>query len=366
VANDKVIHVTAVALRGEDGRVLTVRKRGTHRFMLPGGKPEAGETDRQAAVRECAEELGVELRVEDLRLVGVFRAEAANEPGYDCEETLFTYPDPVVATAHAEIEEVRWLDLTEPFPGDTSPLLRHNLPQLAHRRGLDQVTVFAGSATGDDPAYSGAVAALGAELARRGLGIVYGGGHIGLMGVLADAALASGGGIVGVMPQSLVNAEIAHPGLTRLDVVPDMTTRKAEMERLGDAFIAVPGGAGTLEEFFETWTWLQLGLHDKPVALYNVAGFWSPLLDTLRAMVSAGFLAQIYVDALIVVDDPLELIEALTTWRRPTKKWRGALDSPESAVNARRQALAPAARFAATAPHNDLDPVALIREDRAR
>jgi uncharacterized protein (TIGR00730 family) len=321
VANDKVIHVTAVALRDPDDRVLTVRKRGTGRFMLPGGKPEVGETDRQAAVRECAEELGVELRTEDLRLVGVFRAEAANEPGYDCEETLFIYPDPVAASPHAEIEEVRWLDMTQRLPEDTSPLLRHNLPQLSARRGLDRVTVFAGSASGDDPAYARGVAMLGAELGRRGIDIIYGGGHVGLMGVIADAALKTGGNVIGIMPRSLVEAEIAHPGLTMFDVVPDMTTRKATMERLGDAFIAVPGGAGTLEEFFEAWAWLQLGLHDKPVALYNLAGFWNPLLDALQAMVVAGFLAQEYIDALIVVDDPLDLIEALTTWRPPAKKW---------------------------------------------
>jgi uncharacterized protein (TIGR00730 family) len=318
-----VIRVAAVVLRDAAGRIATVRKRRTKRFMLPGGKPEPGETYAQTAVRECFEELGVSLDPEFLRLLGVFRAAAANEPGHECEETLFAY-DPVVSliAPRAEIAQVRWLDPTAPLPGDLAPLLVKVVDDLPGRHGIGAVACYTGSVIGIDPSYAAAVADLAATLAQRGVRIVYGGGKVGLMGVLASAALAAGGPVTGVMPQSLVAGEIAHTGLTTLEIVADMPERKARMGALGDAMVALPGGAGTLEEFFEAWTWQQLGVHAKPVALYNPGGFWDPLLGVIRSLVEAGFLSRIYADALIVADTPAGLIEALTTWQPPAAKWQ--------------------------------------------
>lgn len=181
--------------------------------------------------------------------------------------------------------------------------------------------MFTGSADGARPGYSEAVSALARELARREIGLVYGGGRVGLMGRIADAALEAGGRVTGVMPQALVDGEIAHTGLTTLEVVADMHERKLRMASLGDAFIALPGGAGTLEEFFEVWTWQQLGIHGKPVALYDVDGFWQPLLTMIDRLVDEGFLAARYRDALIVARSPDELFAAWESWRRPPAKW---------------------------------------------
>jgi uncharacterized protein (TIGR00730 family) len=177
------------------------------------------------------------------------------------------------------------------------------------------VTAFMGSSAGTDPGYATAAAEVARHLAGEGIGIVYGGGRVGLMGTLADAALAAGGQVVGVIPEALVQRELGHVELTRLEVVADMHERKQRMATLGDAFVALPGGIGTLEEFFEAWTWLQLGFHAKPVALYDVGGFWQPLVDMVDHMVSAGFLGRAYRDQLIVVDTPSGLVEALTGWR---------------------------------------------------
>ena len=140
------------------------------------------------------------------------------------------------------------------------------------------------------PSHRSAAAAFAADLARAGVGVVYGGGHVGLMGVVADAALEAGGEVVGVIPQHLVDDELAHPGLPRLEVVDSMHERKARMAELSDVFVALPGAAGTLEELFEAWTWGMLGLHAKPTALFDVDGFWQPLLAQLRRMVDDGYL----------------------------------------------------------------------------
>jgi uncharacterized protein (TIGR00730 family) len=187
-----------------------------------------------------------------------------------------------------------------------------------------RVAVFAGSAPGGSPAFARAAAAFGGQLARAGAGIVYGGSHAGLMGVLADAALAAGGEVTGVIPRGLVEREIAHQGLTRLEIVQTMHERKTAMASMADAFVALPGGAGTLEEFFEAWTWQQLGLHAKPVALLDVDGFWEPLLATIDGLVDAGFLRPAYRAALLVVRDADELLAALGHWRPPPVKWDGA------------------------------------------
>lgn len=152
------------------------------------------------------------------------------------------------------------------------------------------VCVFCGSSPGAHPDYEAAARDLGAALARAGEQVVYGGASIGLMGALADAALEAGGDVVGVIPQSLVDREIAHRGLSELHVVATLHERKARMAELADAFVALPGGAGTLEELFEVYTWGQLGLHSKPVALVNVRGYWDGLLAFLDHALAEGFI----------------------------------------------------------------------------
>lgn len=183
-----------------------------------------------------------------------------------------------------------------------------------------RVCVFTGSASGRS-SHREAVAALGADLAAAGVGVVYGGGQVGLMGVVADAALAAGGEVIGVMPQPLVDGEIAHPGLTRLDVVADMHQRKARMAELADAFVALPGGAGTLEELFEVWTWGQLGLHTKPTALMNVDGFSAQLLEQLDVMQAEGYLGPTYRQSLGVVSDAAALLGWIKSYQHPPAKW---------------------------------------------
>jgi uncharacterized protein (TIGR00730 family) len=183
-----------------------------------------------------------------------------------------------------------------------------------------RIAVFTGSQAGP-PAHQQAAAGFAADLARAGVGVVYGGGHVGLMGVVADAALAAGGEVVGVIPQHLVDDELAHPGLPRLEVVPDMHTRKARMAELADAFVALPGAAGTLEELFEAWTWGMLGLHAKPTLLLDVDGFWQPLLAQLRRMVDDGYLDGRRLDALGVVSDAAGLLEFVAGYEHPARKW---------------------------------------------
>jgi len=150
--------------------------------------------------------------------------------------------------------------------------------------------VFCGSSAGTQPAYRKLAYALGKALAARGSALVYGGGSVGLMGAVADGVMDSGGRATGVIPESLFRAEVAHQGLTALEVVSDMHARKARMATLADAFIALPGGIGTFEELFEVWTWAQLGYHDKPIGLLNVDGFYDPLLTFIDHTLEQGFI----------------------------------------------------------------------------
>lgn len=188
-------------------------------------------------------------------------------------------------------------------------------------RILNHVTVFTGSALGSTAVYSLAAQSLATAAVAQDIGLVYGGGKVGLMGVVADAFLAEGGKVLGVIPESLMEKELGHSGLTRLEVVPDMHSRKARMSELGDGFIAMPGGAGTLEELFEIWTWQQLGFHQKPVALYDVDGFWQPLLEMLEQMTQRGFIKRDFFESLIVESDPHDLLNAMRAWNPPAPKW---------------------------------------------
>jgi uncharacterized protein (TIGR00730 family) len=174
-----------------------------------------------------------------------------------------------------------------------------------------RVAVFLGSSAGRQPEYAVAAADFGRQLARAGVGIVYGGASVGMMGALADAALAEGGEVIGVIPGGLFAAEIPHPGLTRLEVVGTMHERKALMAALADGFAALPGGLGTLDELFEILTWQQIGLHAKPVALVDVGGFWGPLTLMLDALTAAGFVPAAARQAIVRVKDAEEFLTLL-------------------------------------------------------
>lgn len=190
---------------------------------------------------------------------------------------------------------------------------------------LKRVCVYCGSRPGARAEYVLAAKALGAELARRGLGLVYGGASVGVMGALADSVLEHGGEVIGVMPQALKDKEIAHPRLTELHVVGSMHERKAKMERLADGFIALPGGYGTFEELFEMITWAQLGLHHKPVAVLNVAGYFDGIRHQIHRSVAEGFIPESHADLLLFHADPVGLVEVLMGWRPPVigPKWIG-------------------------------------------
>jgi uncharacterized protein (TIGR00730 family) len=192
---------------------------------------------------------------------------------------------------------------------------------------LSAVGVYCASSRGADPGYAAAAAALGRMLAERGVRLVYGGGHVGLMGVLADACLAGGGEVHGVMTRALVAKEIAHHGLTSLDVVDTMHERKAAMADRADGFIMLPGGFGTLDEFFEVVTWTQLGIHVKPCGVLDVDGYFAPLRELLDAATRQRFLRPDHRDLVIMESDPGRMLERLSTWEPVVvDKW---LDRPE-------------------------------------
>ena len=174
-----------------------------------------------------------------------------------------------------------------------------------------RVCVFCGSNDGDRPAFREAAELVARTLATRGIGIVYGGGRVGLMGTVADAALAAGGQVIGIIPEMLAAREVAHRELSELHVVGSMHERKALMAALSDAFVALPGGFGTLEEMFEVVTWRQLGYHDKPSALLNVEGYYDPLLAFCDAAVARGFVKPRDRGNLISGSDPHALLDAL-------------------------------------------------------
>ena len=185
-----------------------------------------------------------------------------------------------------------------------------------------RLCVFCGSSTGQDPVYLETAKALGEALAAKGIELVYGGAAVGLMGAVADAAMAKGGHVIGVMPQALVDKEIAHRGLSDLRVVGSMHERKALMAELADGFIALPGGLGTFEELFEVWTWAQLGYHRKPCALLNAGSFYDKLIGFLDDVVERGFVKPIHRAMLIVGSEPPALIEAIRAYEPPkVDKW---------------------------------------------
>jgi uncharacterized protein (TIGR00730 family) len=189
---------------------------------------------------------------------------------------------------------------------------------------MNRVCVFCGSSSGARAEYTHAAAETGELIARRRLGLVYGGGQVGLMGVVADAALRAGGAVVGVITQALKDREVAHDGLSELHVVRTMHERKALMAALSDAFLVLPGGIGTLEEFFEVWTWGQLGEHAKPVGLVNAAGYYDGLVRFLDTTQAEGFLKAKHREMLIVGDTPAAVLDAFARYEPPAVgKWIG-------------------------------------------
>ncbi len=188
-----------------------------------------------------------------------------------------------------------------------------------------KICVFCGSSFGKDEAYMRAAELTGKLLAQRGIELIYGGGHVGLMGVIADAVLSEGGKVTGVIPRALSEREIAHDGLTTLVVVESMHERKAEMAKRADGFISLPGGAGTLEEAFEQWTWAQLGVHQKPSGFLNMEGYFDPLRVMIKKMVTEGFLKPEYADMLVFSDDPAQILSAFESYAPPSRKWASGL-----------------------------------------
>ncbi len=194
---------------------------------------------------------------------------------------------------------------------------------------MKRVCVFCGSSTGTRPEYAAAARDLAAELSRRGVGLAYGGGSVGLMGVLADTMLAGGGEVIGVIPKPLASKELAHTGLTEMRVVGSMHERKATMASLVEGFIALPGGLGTLEETLEVLTWAQLGIHRKPVGVLNVAGYFDGLLKFLAHAVSEGFVRREYFGLLLFADTATELLDRFEAWQ-PLALPRAWLDSTQT------------------------------------
>ncbi len=184
-----------------------------------------------------------------------------------------------------------------------------------------KIAVFCGSSSGENPEFVRATKDLGRYLAGNEIDLVYGGGKVGLMGTIADSFLENGGKVFGVIPEHLKEKEIAHKDLTELKVVSDMHERKATMARMADAFVALPGGAGTLEEIFEAWTWAQLGHHSKPCAFYNINGFYNPLIEMISKMSDSGFLKSQYAEMLIHTDRSEDLLVAIKSYKAPQQKW---------------------------------------------
>jgi uncharacterized protein (TIGR00730 family) len=192
-------------------------------------------------------------------------------------------------------------------------------------KNIERICVFCGSSSGGRTEYRAAAEAVGRFLAGRGIGVVYGGGKVGLMGALADAALAAGGSVIGVIPEVLFDKEIGHTGLTQMHVVRNLHERKAMMADLSDGFVALPGGFGTLEEFCEVITWSQLSLHQKPCGFLNVAGYWNPMVEMFDQSVREGFLKSENRGIVLVDEDMEVLLVKMKAWRPSgAEKWIGS------------------------------------------
>lgn len=186
---------------------------------------------------------------------------------------------------------------------------------------MNSIAIFCGSALGSDPIYAKIAEHVGQALAARKQTLVYGGGRSGLMGIIADSALAAGGKVIGVIPKQLVDRELAHPNLTELYVVENMHERKTQMSELADGFIAIPGGVGTLEEIFEQWTWAQLGIHEKPCAFLNTENFYTGLIQFIQHTTQQGFTKERFSEKLIVSEDFTDILNQFDRYQAPQAKW---------------------------------------------
>ena len=185
-------------------------------------------------------------------------------------------------------------------------------------RSQRKICVYCGSSRGEDSVYAKAAEALGREIARNNNTLVYGGAKIGLMGILADTVLAEGGSVIGVMPNNLADLELAHDGLSELFLCQDMHARKKKMSELSDGFIAMPGGLGTLDEFFEIWTWAQLGIHSKPIGIFNVDSYFDPMIFFIEKAISAGFIKPGHTSSLIIEDQAKNLVKLVNVEKYET------------------------------------------------
>ena len=185
-------------------------------------------------------------------------------------------------------------------------------------RSQRKICVYCGSSRGEDSVYAKAAAALGKEIAYNNNTLVYGGAKIGLMGILANTVLAEGGSVIGVMPDNLADLEIAHDGLSELCLCQDMHARKKKMSELSDGFIAMPGGLGTLDEFFEIWTWAQLGIHSKPIGIFNVDSYFDPMIFFIEKAISAGFIKPGHTSSLIIEDQAKNLVKLVNVEKYET------------------------------------------------
>ena len=192
---------------------------------------------------------------------------------------------------------------------------------------MTRLAVYCGSSPGADPAYAAAARALGREMAARGIGLVFGGGHVGLMGAIADAVLEAGGEVIGVIPEALRDKELAHQGCTELHVVSTMHERKSLMADYAKGFIAMPGGFGTFDEIFEMLTWGQLGYHTRPCGFLNVAGYYDALFACLDSCVEARFVTRVHREMIIAATDPAELLDRMAAFQPPDQaKWLDRFD----------------------------------------
>ncbi|WP_335960079.1 TIGR00730 family Rossman fold protein [Acinetobacter bereziniae] len=186
---------------------------------------------------------------------------------------------------------------------------------------MNSIAIFCGSSLGTDQIFADVAQLTGETIAKHGQTLVYGGGRSGLMGIVADSALAAGGQVIGVIPQGLVDRELAHPGLTELHIVKNMHERKTKMSELSDVFIALPGGAGTIEEIFEQWTWAQLGIHLKPCAFLNVEGFYDDLLKFIQLTTDKGFSKARFTNQLIHSASIEDILAQFKAYQAPEPKW---------------------------------------------
>jgi uncharacterized protein (TIGR00730 family) len=319
----------------QNGAVLLGLRRGSHgsgTWSPPGGHLEFGEEPIECVRRETFEEAGIQIG--DVQFVGVTNDVFAEEDRHYVTlfySAMLAGGTPTVLEP-TKCEEWRW------WPWDALPdrlflPLRHLreqgfVPPVILERSqsngdLARVCVFCGSKVGARPTYLAQAESVGRLLASEGIGLVYGGGRVGLMGAVADAALAANGTVTGVIPEALVAAEVAHGALADLRIVGSMHERKKLMADLADAFVALPGGFGTFDELFEIVTWAQLGLHAKPIGLLNVDGYFDPLLGLVRGAVAEGFVADQHAGLLYVESDPAALLARLRA-HRPVplvRKW---------------------------------------------